>query len=55
MDLRMTVELSLPRVSIVAMCASEELAGVPALVLLQRIFALRSEVAFGTSKGPKSS
>lgn len=53
MDLRMTVEHGLLWVSIVAVFALEELAGVPALVPLQQIFVLRGEVAFGTSEWPK--
>lgn len=50
----MTVELRLQRVSIVAVCAPEQLSGVPALMQRQIISVLRSEVAFGTSERPKS-
>lgn len=54
MNFRMTVELSLLRVSIVALCALEQLAGMPALMERQVISVLRGEVILGASEGPKS-
>lgn len=52
MNFRMTVELSLLRVSIVALCALEQLAGMPALMERQVISVLRGEVILGASEGP---